>query len=79
MNRTNPCVYRYGGCLADVREGARACENCRIEHNAREAKRRKSRRRKGGCWVCGEPVRLIDGKPQRTCERHEHYRAEMTP
>lgn len=78
MSRANPCKYRFAGCAASVAPGARCCESCRIKHNKREAKRRRGRRKTGQCWVCGHPARVVDGVTLRTCQAHEHYRAEMT-
>lgn len=77
--RSNPCKYRFAGCTAVVPRDGRCCEPCRIAHNKREAKRRRTRRKVGGCWVCGQPARVVDGETQRTCELHVSYRWEMTP
>lgn len=74
--RANDCKGHEAGCTGEVVRGTR-CDHCRAIHNAREAKRRKLRRKRGGCWVCGQPSRVVDGVHQSTCDLHQHYSAAM--
>lgn len=48
------------------------CAPCRDSHNAREKARRQERQRKHRCWVCGGKA----SPGERTCKRHQKYRAE---
>ena len=63
-------------CGAAPTPGERRCKGCKTAHNAREAARRKARKRKGLCRVCGAPgARSEAGETLSTCPRHREYYA----
>jgi hypothetical protein len=63
-------------CAEPALEGMHRCAECRVAHNAREAARRKARRKAGQCTVCGAKATVVDGEPRSTCKVHgEYYRA----
>jgi hypothetical protein len=67
---------RCKDCAEPALDGMQRCAVCRVAHNAREAKRRKARRKAGECTVCGAKAIVVDGWTLSTCETHrEYYRA----
>lgn len=69
---------RCKDCAEPALEDAARCDECRVAHNAREARRRKARRKAGECTVCGASAVVVDGEPLATCKVHrEYYRARQ--
>ncbi len=75
---TKPGWYpgRCKECAAPALEGMHRCAECRTAHNAREAARRKARRKAGVCTVCGAKAVLVDGATLTTCKTHREYYRE---
>lgn len=75
---TKPGWYpgRCKDCALSALDGGQRCEQCRRSHNAREARRRASRKAEGKCSVCGERAVKVGGVALTTCATHrEYYRA----
>lgn len=67
---------RCKDCAEPAAEGSVRCDGCRVEHNNREAARRKERRRAKQCRVCGAKAVVVDGEPLSTCRVHRAYYVE---